>query len=895
MEMTKAFPVTMVLAAWVLMAPRPASTEAQPAKNDAVGARTSAAGTGFRPPAVPLVAHDPYFSVWSCADRLTDGSTRHWTGAEHPLTSLIRVDGKSFRLMGSEPREIPALPQVGLQVLPTRTIYDFEGPAVRVTLTFTTPSLPDDLDVLARPVTYLTWDVRSNDGRAHAVSIYHDTSAQLSVNTPDQRVVGSRESFGEAAASPGAESRVGAGTGRLAVLRLGSEDQPVLAKKGDNLRIDWGYVYAAAPRRTTRTALGPAAACRRSFLDMGGLPIRDDRRMPRAANDGSPVMALAFDLGRVSAAPVSRYLMLAYDDLYSIAYFRQRLRPYWRRHGAGARDLLERAARDYPALQARCRAFDHELMTDLTRIRGQKYARLCALAYRQCLAGNKLVADAYGKPLFFPKENFSNGCIATVDVIYPMEPLFLMVSPTLAKASLVPVLDYAASARWKFPFAPHDLGTYPIANGQVYGGGERTEENQMPVEESGNLLLLMAAVARTEGHPRFASRYWTQLTQWARYLEAKGFDPENQLCTDDFAGHLAHNVNLSAKAIEALGAYAMLCEMRGERQSAARYRRLAEGFAGQWVKAADDGDHFRLAFDRPGTWSQKYNLVWDRVLDLNLFPLYVTLKESAFYRAAQSRYGLPLDSRRTYTKLDWILWTATLADSRGDFDALVSPVYDFLNDTPDRVPMTDWYETKEPRKVGFQARPVVGGVFIKMLSDPAIWQKWARRDRNTAGDWAPLPAPPRIVTVVPTAAGEPVAWRYTFDRPGPDWYKPGFDDSGWKTGMAGFGASGTPGAVVRTDWKTGDIWIRREFTMPEGRFPDLRLWVHHDEEVDIYIDGILAASAPGYTTDYDDLPIRPAARAALKPGRHTLAVRCHQTTGGQYIDVGLVNVADAGK
>jgi hypothetical protein len=662
----------------------------------------------LRPPAVPLVACDPYFSVWSFADRLTYEDTKHWTGARQAMHSMIRVDGAPYRLMGWDPRDVEALPQVGVQVLPTRTLYHFEGAGVHVTVTFMTPMLPYDLELVGRPFTYVIWDVRAVDGKQHAISLYFDHTGELVVNTPDQPVTWSQEEIGE-----------------LAAQRMGSQDQPVLAKKGDDLRIDWGYLYTAAPNGTgVNRTVGPGRAVLWTFARSGSLPERKNFAPPRAAKDRWPAAALTFDVGKVGGKGTSRYLILAYDDLYSIEYLGERLRPYWRRKGAEAADLLRDAAREYESLKAQCQAFDKELMDDLTRVGGLKYARLAALAYRQSLAAHKLVADGKGRPFYFPKENFSNGCIGTVDVFYPSAPIFLYLNPDLLKASVVPILDYAAMDRWRFPFAPHDLGTYPLANGQVYGGGEKTEENQMPVEESGNMLLLMAAISRVEGNVDFSRQHWPLLAKWAQYLKEKGLDPENQLCTDDFAGHLAHNANLSLKAILALRAYAQLAEMIGNKEEAAEYRTTAEGFARQWIKMADDGDHYRLAFDKPGTWSQKYNLLWDGILGLNLFPNDVVQKELAFYLRTQNRFGLPLDSRKAYTKLDWIVWTATLAETRQQFRALVEPAYDFAHHSPTRVPLSDWYWTNDAAQVGFQARSVVGGVFAKMLTDSRSWKKW---------------------------------------------------------------------------------------------------------------------------------------------------------------------------
>lgn len=839
--------------------------------------QAASTGLGVRAPAVPLVPVDPYFSIWSPGDRLTDAPTQHWTEAPNRLTSLVRIDGKAYRVMGDQPAEIPALPQTDLRILPTTVTYAFEGAGVRLTLAFMTPLLPEDLMIFSRPITYLTWQAVATDGNAHQVEVYYDNTAELVVNNARTEKVGwSSERFGTVEA-----------------LKIGTLEQPVLRLKGDGVRINWGYQYVAVlATQRAHTYVGPAEVARQAWGHPPGSAVHGQASSASQA----PVFSVHFDLGAVSGKPVSRWLMLAYDDVFSAQYFHTNLKGYWTKGGVGVVELLQTSAADYESLRKRCAKFDQELMGDLTRSGGPRYAWICALAYRQSCAASKVVLDERGQPLYFCKENTSNGCMGTVDVFYPQAPLPLFLSPTLTRAMLVPVLEYAGSPGWKWPNAPHDVGTWPQANGQVYGG---TKSNGgMPVEETGNMLLLAAALAEAEGNATFAKRYWPTLTRWAEYLQSYGRDPENQLCTDDFAGHLAHNANLAAKAICALGAYGKLATLNGDRVTGEKYLAMGREFALGWVKQADDGDHFRLAFDQPHTWSSKYNLVWDRILDLNLFPKDVIRKEVAFYRRNLDTYGLPLDGRNQragsgsrerqahWSKTDWAFWTACLSGDPADFEAITEPAYRFMTEAKRRVGLPDLYFTDQPDSALMHSRPVIGGLFIKMLYDKPVWRKWARRDRTRAtGPWAPLPAPPKVVEVTKPCS---TLWRFTTERPSEAWFRAGFDDSSWASGPAGFGTRGTPNADVRTEWKTSDIWMRSELVIPEGTYHELNLSLFHDEDAEVYIDGVQAASASGYTTDYELIPVRKT--GLLKPGRHAFAIHCHQTTGGQYIDLSIVDV-----
>jgi hypothetical protein len=664
-----------------------------------------------RAPAVPLITHDPYFSIWSMNDNLTDGPTRHWTGAPQPLTGLVRIDGKTFRWMGAAPQSIPVIKQTSLEITPTRTIYHFEQEGVRLEVSFLSPLLPSDLDVLSRPISYVTMTGSAFDGAQHKLQFLFEVSSDLALDTYTEDVVWSR-------------SRLSS----MTVLRSSNFKQPVLEKSGDDLRIDWGFALLAVPDQPGAAASTQSADVVQSAFTTGKPLPSDEVDMPRRG-DRAAVLAAAFDLAEVGTTAVSRHILVGYDDLYSIEYLNRWLRPYWRRNGMGIGELLETAEREYLDLDQRTHRFDDQLLADLREVGGAGYAQLGALAFRQAIAAHKLAVDVGGQPMLFPKENFSNGCISTVDVIYPSAPLFLLLNAELVRAQLRPLMEYTRTGRWHFPFAPHDLGTYPKANGQVYGGGERTEEDQMPVEETGNMLLLFAALAKAEGRADFASQYWPELQKWAEYLDLEGMDPANQLSTDDFAGHLAHNANLSIKAILALDAYAVLAGKTGHPSDASKYHTRAREMAKHWTELAADGDHFRLAFDKPGTWSQKYNLVWDRILDLKVFPSSVASTELRFYKAHLNEFGLPLDNRSGYTKLDWEVWTASLADNREDFDALIAPLTRFINESPSRVPLTDWYWTTDAKQAGFQARSVVGGVYIPLLANDRTWKKWSAISR----------------------------------------------------------------------------------------------------------------------------------------------------------------------
>mgnify|MGYP003329201111 CR=1 FL=1 len=654
-------------------------------------------------PAYPLITHNPYFSIWSMSDQLNETSTKHWTGANQSMIGLIKVDNQVYRFLGSPENnqqniEIKKATQTSLYMSATQTIYNFDCGPVALKVSFTSPLIITDINILSRPVSYVSMKTKSTDGQKHIVQIYVGASTAIASNKGVEEMMANSYT-----------------TQHLNILKMGTVEQPILQKKGDDLRIDWGYAYIAAGKLNSSQSIEPYDQASQKF-------IQSTHKIKTPALSPAPPVTLKgnnffintfFNTDTAKDAETEHLLLVAYDEIKSIQYFKENLAPWWRLEpGMNMDKMLQLSYAQFPQVISKCEKFNKQIYNDALAAGGENYAKLCITAYRQSVAAHNLVKSKQnGELLFLSKENFSNGSINTVDVTYPSAPLFLNYNPSLMKGMLNGIFYLSEkSGLYQQPYAAHDLGTYPLANGQTYPEG-------MPVEESGNMIILTGAIVKAEGNASYAAAHWATLTQWVQFLEKEGLDPKNQLCTDDFAGHLARNANLAIKAIVGIRSYAMMAALLGKNEIANKYTQLATEMAVKWENLANAGDHYALTYNDKNTWSQKYNMVWDKLFGFHLFDQKIYDKEIAYYLTKQNEFGLPLDSRKTYTKSDWITWTATLSNSSTDFEKLINPILHFTMNTPTRVPLSDWHETTNGKQIGFQARSVVGGYFIKVLHD----------------------------------------------------------------------------------------------------------------------------------------------------------------------------------
>lgn len=643
---------------------------------------------------IPLVTHDPFFSIWSNTDKLYEEFPTHWCGEKQSIKGVITVDGKKYMFLGKK-GPLQPIKQQYINLTATATEYVFENDAVRLKCRFTSPLLLEDMLLVSRPCTYVDFEVEKKN--AQDVIIDFSIGADVVRRGTDPLVgfEGVQDDYKYS--------------------YMGRATQEPLSGSDDGVTINWGYAYVASEEEETKCWY-----------------VKKSEKLQVNMN--------------LSNREHSSFVF-AYDDLLSINYFGQWRKAYWTNTYSTILDAISAALADKVETLQKAAELDKAIEEKAYEIGGEAYAYLCNLSYRQTIAAHKLITDEEGNVLFLSKENDSNGCIGTVDVSYPSIPLFMLYNTEYVKGMMRPIFKFAACDVWKFDFAPHDVGRYPYAWGQAYAykenfGSEATElkiwearrsgvfppfymypassdiydnKYQMPVEECGNMLIMMAAVCKADGNADFAKPYWNVLKQWKNYLIEYGSDPGDQLCTDDFAGHLEHNVNLSVKAIVGIEAYASLAKMLGEDEEAEKHHMLAKQMAADWEKRANAGDHYSLAFGKPDTWSLKYNLVWDKMWGSNLFSSEVYEKELTYYLKNTMEYGIPLDSRDCFTKSDWILWCAAMAKSKEQAEQFIKPVANYAKNSTTRVPFSDWYQADEGTYCMFIARSVQGGIFMPML------------------------------------------------------------------------------------------------------------------------------------------------------------------------------------
>ena len=420
-------------------------------------------------PAYPVITVDPHFSIWSKADRLTAEDTKQWYGQKKRVEGTLTFDGELYRFLGNGKGE--ALLQVSEKIDPYVSTYIFENKAVRLILRSWSPFLFEDLHLLSLPAAFLEAEVEALDGKEHSISVCFTAYEELCYNNKKKQITKYTDSFQN-----------------IRLVKMGCTDQKPLRDSGDEFSADWGYYSFMG---------GECSVCPEGIRTKSRTVYGDK---------------LAFNT------------VIGYDDVYSIEYFGEKLKGLWTEKFKSIDEGMKYCLDNREDILAKLVAQQETILKDSEKF-GEDYQSILTAAARQVLAAHKLVRNGKGQLLYMSKECHSNGCINTVDVSYPAMPMYLIYTPELVKAMLVGIFEFASMPIWVADFAPHDIGRYPIANGQVYAlnihnhllphsytfrkvyksnkFGMYMPQFQMPVEECGNMILLSYAYYKVSGDTDF--------------------------------------------------------------------------------------------------------------------------------------------------------------------------------------------------------------------------------------------------------------------------------------------------------------------------------------------------------------------------------------------------------
>ncbi|KAI0375561.1 DUF1793-domain-containing protein [Pilatotrama ljubarskyi] len=699
--------------------------------------------TPFNPPSVPLAVRSPYLSAWldqGAGAALNGAWPTFWTGSIVGWAGFAKVDGVAYNWLG-----VPAVPnanftkamQKSFEFTSTQSIFLMQAGPVDLTITFLSPVEPADPVNQSFPFSYLAVSAASNDGKDHGVQIYTDISAEW--------ISGDNSLEAEWATT----------TGELITHEVHLASQSAFTEVKD--RAQYGSAYHSTLKTNGTTfQTGQDIVVRAQFINHGVLTNSQDTNF-RAVSNNWPVFALAEDLGNVNSASAPVVFSVGHVRDPAIQYIvageqlQERSLAFWSRYPLIS-TAISTFLNDYENALARAKAFDTQVNQDASKV-SDDYASIVAISIRQAFGASELTVSKTSSEL----STGSN--VNTADVIFPTWPLFLYTNPVVGKQLLLPLFEYQATGQYPNAWAVHDIGaSYPNATGHNDGN-----DLPMPVEESGNMLIMTLSYTQRTNDTSLIQNYYSLLDKWAQYLVQNALIPRNQFSSDDFAGQLANQTNLAIKGIVGIKAMSEIAAIAGDSAKSSSYSSTAEQLAQQWQKLAmaSDGSHLTLAYGNSSSWGLTYNLYADKLLGTNVFPQSLYDLQTKWYSSHANAFGVPLDTRHTYSKSDWQLLTAALVTDNSVRDSFISSVRKYAADGNNSRPFADLYETLDGSALDTRARPVVGGhlALLALQSNSSI-----------------APSPPTSIS--PTGSSS---------APASSWTSPG----GASTGSTGTGTVST--------------------------------------------------------------------------------------------------------
>ncbi|KAJ7743879.1 hypothetical protein B0H16DRAFT_1422818 [Mycena metata] len=660
--------------------------------------------TPFNPPSVPLAVRTPYLNTWlpqGTGNALNDEWPTLWQGSVTGWTGFAKVDGQSYSWLGAASIDgvnFTKATQKSFTFTATQSIFVLSAGPVDITVTFLSP-VETDFVKLSIPFSYMDVSVASTDGASHSVQIYSDISGEWSSGALEWDLDWTTTAT------------------NVVTHQLNLANPAQWEEVSDHIQYGAVY-YSALNGKGVTYQTGRDAIVRTQFLNNGTLTNTKDTFF-RAISYSWPVFAISKDFGNVGKTPASFLYTIGNVRDPAVKYIltggatQSRSLYFWSKFSS-ITQLISFFLNDYSNALKTANALDQKVEADANKI-SPDYAGIVALSIRQSLGANELTIskNTHGggwntsDVLYFMKEISSDGNTNTVDVMFPAFPIFLYLLPELGQYLLEPLLQYQVSGQYPNQWACHDLGPhYPKATGHNDG-----QDEAMPVEESGNMLIMALSYARATKDNSQIRRYANLLDQWTQFLIEDSLIPANQLSTDDFAGQLANQTNLAIKGITGIRCMAEIWGLLGDKAKQTNYTSIAANYVQQWLNlsASATEPHLTLAYGNDSSWGLAYNLFADVHLKLNLFPKSVYDEQTAWYKTVANQYGVPLDTRHTLTKSDWEIWTSAIVTDTSVRDLFITALKNTLSNGLNNVPFSDLYDTISGENLGFKARPVVGG------------------------------------------------------------------------------------------------------------------------------------------------------------------------------------------